>query len=71
MPSTEGTAAIRELAASDAIFLGPVYTAKGFAGLLTHIREGKVPAGSKVIFLHTSDTSNLFEDPRITRAISG
>jgi 1-aminocyclopropane-1-carboxylate deaminase/D-cysteine desulfhydrase-like pyridoxal-dependent ACC family enzyme len=71
VPSTEGTAAIRELAASDAIFIGPVYTAKGFAGLLTHIREGKVPAGSEVVFLHTGDTSNLFEDPRITGAISG
>ncbi|QRM32930.1 1-aminocyclopropane-1-carboxylate deaminase/D-cysteine desulfhydrase [Microvirga sp. VF16] len=71
VPSTEGTAAIRELAMSEAIFLGPVYTAKGFAGLLTHIREGKVPAGSKVVFLHTGDTSNLFEDPRITGAIAG
>ena len=28
-------------------------------------------AGPKVVFLHTGDTSSLFEDPRITGAISG
>jgi len=32
IPSAEGTAAITELASNDAVFLGPVYTAKGFAG---------------------------------------
>lgn len=70
-PSTEGTAAIRELAASDGVLLGPVYTGKGFAGLLQHIREGKVPAGSKLVFLHTGDIGNIFEDARITGPIAG
>ena len=66
VPTPEGIEAIKELASLDGIFLGPVYTAKGFAGLLSHIREGKVAAGSKVVFLHTGDTNNLFEDQRIT-----
>jgi L-cysteate sulfo-lyase len=66
VPSFEGTQAIKELASLDAVLLGPVYTAKGFAGLLTHIREGRIAPGSKVVFLHTGDTNNLFEDPRIT-----
>lgn len=66
VPSPESTAAIRELAACDAVFLGPIYTGKGFAGLLSHIREGRVAQGSSVVFLHTGDVSNLFEDARIT-----
>jgi 1-aminocyclopropane-1-carboxylate deaminase/D-cysteine desulfhydrase-like pyridoxal-dependent ACC family enzyme len=70
VPSEEGTAAIKELASCDAVFLGPVYTAKGFAGLLAHIREGRVPAGSNIAFLHTGDTGNLFEDPRIVGEVT-
>lgn len=61
VPSDESTAAIRELARADGVFLGPVYTGKGFAGLLAHIRSGQVPAGSNVAFLHTGDIANLFE----------
>ncbi|NRC57346.1 1-aminocyclopropane-1-carboxylate deaminase/D-cysteine desulfhydrase [Neoaquamicrobium sediminum] len=66
VPSAEGIAATRELASLDGIFLGPVYTAKGFAGLLSHIHEGRIAPGSKVVFVHTGDTNNLFEDSRIT-----
>ncbi|GLQ12095.1 1-aminocyclopropane-1-carboxylate deaminase [Devosia yakushimensis] len=70
VPSDEGTAAIRELATSDAILLGPVYTGKGFAGLLAHIREGRVKPGEKVVFLHTGDTNNLFEDAAVTGLVA-
>lgn len=65
VPSPEGVAAIKELAASDGVFMGPVYTGKGFAGLLEHVRTGKVEPGSKVAFLHTGDTGNLFEIPEV------
>ncbi|CAG9228403.1 D-cysteine desulfhydrase [Paraburkholderia tropica] len=61
VPSSESMAAIRELARQEGVFLGPVYTGKGFAGLLEHIRSGKVAPGSNVAFLHTGDTANLFE----------
>lgn len=60
IPSEEGTAAIREVA--EAVFLDPVYTGKGFAGLLHHIRTGKVPKGSKVAFIHTGGTGALFAE---------
>lgn len=70
IPSDEGTAAIRELAQLDAVFLGPVYTAKGFAGMLAHISEGRVPLGSNVAFLHTGDTGNLFEHPKIVGEVT-
>ncbi len=65
VPSSEGVAAIRELAMADGVFLGPVYTAKGFAGLLDHVRSGRVEPGSNVAFLHTGDTGNLFEIPEV------
>ncbi|BBG29182.1 1-aminocyclopropane-1-carboxylate deaminase [Zymobacter palmae] len=62
-PSEESTAAIKEMAKAEGVFLGPVYTGKGFAGLLEHIRTGKVAPNSNVVFLHTGDTANLFEVP--------
>lgn len=61
VPSPESTAAIRELARSDGVFIGPVYTGKGFAGLLDHARSGRIEPGSNVAFLHTGDVGNLFE----------
>ncbi|MBK4348989.1 1-aminocyclopropane-1-carboxylate deaminase/D-cysteine desulfhydrase [Lacisediminihabitans changchengi] len=70
-PSPESTAAIRELARAEGIFVGPVYTGKGFAGLLDHARTGRIPAGSNVAFLHTGDTGNLFEIPEVVGALVG
>lgn len=71
VPSPEGVAAIKELAVSDGVFLGPVYTGKGFAGLLEHVRTGKVEPGSAVAFLHTGDTGNLFEIPQVVGDVIG
>jgi 1-aminocyclopropane-1-carboxylate deaminase/D-cysteine desulfhydrase-like pyridoxal-dependent ACC family enzyme len=65
VPSEEGTAAIRELAREEGVFVGPVYTGKGFAGLLDHIRSGRVDPGTNVAFLHTGHTGNLFEIPAV------
>lgn len=69
-PSPESTAAIRELARAEGVFVGPVYTGKGFAGLLDHARTGRIPAGSNVAFLHTGDTGNLFEIPEVVGTIA-
>lgn len=66
----ESTAAIRELARAEGIFVGPVYTGKGLAGLLDHARSGRIPAGSNVTFLHTGDTGNLFEIPQVVGDIT-
>jgi len=70
VPSADSSAAIQELAKAEGIFLGPVYTGKGFAGLLNHVRSGKVAPGSNVVFLHTGDTGNLFEVPGVVGAAS-
>ncbi|KAF5575056.1 ACC deaminase [Fusarium pseudocircinatum] len=69
VPSTESISAIQELARAEGIFLGPVYTGKGFAGLLHHVRSGKVPVGSNVAFLHTGDAANLFESSAVVGEI--
>ncbi|KAF4977441.1 hypothetical protein FDECE_18354 [Fusarium decemcellulare] len=61
VPSAECVAAIRELAQAEGVFVGPVYTGKGFAGMLDQLRSGKVAPGANVTFLHTGDTANLFE----------
>lgn len=70
VPSDESNAAIRELANAEGVFVGPVYTGKGFAGMLDHLRQGKIPAGSNVAFLHTGDTGNLFEVSTVVGAVT-
>lgn len=65
VPSAESAAAIRRLAMSDGVFLGPVYTGKGFAGLLDDICTRRIEPGSNVAFVHTGDTANLFEVPEV------
>lgn len=71
VPSPESTAAIKLLAKSDGVFVGPVYTGKGFAGMMDHIRNEKLPAGSNVVFIHTGDTGNLFEVSTVVGDFSG
>ena len=71
VPSAVSIAAIRELAQAEGVFVGPVYTGKGFAGMLDHIRTGRVPAGGNIAFLHTGDTGNLFEIPQVVGNVAG
>ena len=59
-PTPEAVAAIRYLAKREAIFTDTVYTGKGFSGLLDHIKQGKIPQGSNVCFVHTGGTGALF-----------
>ncbi len=60
IPTAEGLDAIRLLARTEAILLDPVYTSKGFAALLRHVREGQIPASETVVFLHTGGAPALF-----------
>jgi len=60
VPTTEGVEAIKLLAEVEGILLDPVYTGKAMAGLIDHIRQGKVKRGEKVVFLHTGGTPALF-----------
>ena len=51
---------IREIASSEALILDPVYTGKAMYGLYNEIKEGRVPQGSNVLFIHTGGLFGLF-----------
>lgn len=58
---TDGCAeAIALLARTEGIFLDPVYSGKAMAGLIDHVRAGKLAPDETVIFLHTGGTPALF-----------
>lgn len=48
-----------EVARKEALLLEPVYTGKAFWGMVHEIQKGTVPAGSKVLFLHTGGVFGL------------
>ena len=52
--------AVRMLARLEGIFLDPVYSGKGMAGLIDLIRQGVFSPGENVVFLHTGGASGLF-----------
>jgi L-cysteate sulfo-lyase len=58
---TEGMAeAVRMLARLEGIFLDPVYSGKGMAGLIDLIRKGRFQPSENVVFLHTGGQVGLF-----------
>jgi D-cysteine desulfhydrase family pyridoxal phosphate-dependent enzyme len=58
---TEGSReAMRLLAGTEGIILDPVYSAKAMAGLIDHVRSGRIGKGQSVVFLHTGGTPALF-----------
>ncbi|MDO8883306.1 D-cysteine desulfhydrase [Pseudotabrizicola sp.] len=59
-PTPEMTDAIRLLARTEGILLDPVYSGKGFAGLVAMIRAGAFGKDERVVFLHTGGSVALF-----------
>jgi L-cysteate sulfo-lyase len=58
---TEGmTEAVMLLARLEGIFLDPVYSGKGMAGLIDLIRKGEFGPDENVVFLHTGGSPGLF-----------
>ena len=47
-------------ARSEGILVDPVYTAKAAAGMVAAVREGRFPAGDRIVFLHTGGHPALF-----------
>jgi 1-aminocyclopropane-1-carboxylate deaminase/D-cysteine desulfhydrase-like pyridoxal-dependent ACC family enzyme len=47
-------------ARQEAIFVDHTYTAKALAGLIAYCRDGRIPAGSDVVFWHTGGQVGLF-----------
>ncbi len=52
--------AIHMLARLEGIFLDPVYSGKGFAGLIDLVRQGVIAPSEKVVFIHTGGSLGLF-----------
>ena len=47
-------------ARQEGLLLDPVYTAKAMAGLIAHVRSGRIAPGSRVLFIHTGGQPALF-----------
>ena len=60
IPSPEGNAAIRMMAANEGLFLDPVYPGKAFAGLIKLAREGKFKSDDNVLYLYSGGAGGLF-----------
>lgn len=58
--SKAGLEAMELLAATEGVLLDPVYSAKGFSGLVDHIRSGQIARGERVLFVHTGGTPAIF-----------
>jgi len=52
--------AIRLVAKTEGIFLDPVYTGKGMAGLIDLIRSGRFTSDDTIVFVHTGGVPALF-----------
>lgn len=55
-----GLDALHLLARTEGILLDPVYTSKAVAGVIDRIRNGGIPAGSTVVYVHTGGNPALF-----------
>jgi 1-aminocyclopropane-1-carboxylate deaminase/D-cysteine desulfhydrase-like pyridoxal-dependent ACC family enzyme len=60
VPSDAGLAALHRLARCEGITLDPVYSSKGFSGLLDYVDRGLVKPGERVVFIHTGGLPGLF-----------
>lgn len=52
--------AITLVARTEGVILDPVYTGKAMAGVIDHIRQGRIAKDETVVFLHTGGTPALF-----------
>ncbi len=60
VPNDGTLEAVNLLAQTEAILLDPVYTGKGMAGLIDHVRQGIFTENDRVLFLHTGGQVALF-----------
>ena len=71
IPTQACLEAIGLLAQTEGIFLDPTYTGKAMAGLISHIRQGRIDPGETVVFLHTGGTPALFAHADQVRKTNG
>ena len=64
-PNEAANEAIRLLARTEGLLTDPVYTGKALAGLIDHVRTGRVAPGETVVFWHTGGATALFAEQAI------
>jgi len=69
--SPAGLAAMDLLGRTEGLLLDPVYTSKGFSGLLSEVRAGRWSSDDTVVFLHTGGLPALFAHPEAVLAAAG
>ena len=60
IPTPGMVEAVQIVARTEGIFLDPVYSGKGMAGLIDLIRKGVFTKGQTIVFLHTGGSTGLF-----------
>jgi L-cysteate sulfo-lyase len=65
LPTNSMVEAVKMLATYEGILLDPVYSGKGFAGLIDLIRKGHFKKDENVVFLHTGGSVSLFAYPKV------
>ncbi|WP_353216194.1 D-cysteine desulfhydrase [Sandarakinorhabdus sp.] len=59
LPTRAMVEAVRLLAAREGVLLDPVYSGKAMAGLIGLVRDGRIAAHERVLFLHTGGSPSL------------
>lgn len=60
IPTQASREATALLAQSEGLLVDPVYTSKAMAGLVRAVRDGRFPAGDRILFVHTGGHPALF-----------
>ncbi len=69
IPNPDAQITIKELAMSEGLFCDPTYSGRGFHGMMDHIRTGKVPKGSNVVFIHTGGAGSFFSSQKLIKEL--
>ncbi len=65
LPTDAMVEAVKMMAQYEGILLDPVYSGKGFSGLIDLIRKGHFKKGENIVFLHTGGSTSLFGYPTV------
>ena len=65
LPTPAMVEAVKMMARYEGILLDPVYSGKGFSGLIDLIRKGHFNKDENVVFLHTGGSVSLFAYPTV------
>lgn len=68
LPTPAMVEAVQMLAREEGVLLDPVYSGKAMAGLIAAVRDGRIPRGERIVFLHTGGAPSLPAFANVLRA---